>query len=289
MKYLYLLIIFFAAICSCKSKADNSCMVNDVQQEDYVNAADTLHDFVSKIYKHNFMKTKAEVLDSLYLSSELYSLEKKYKESDSDTYHNLWLCGYSAYNPSFKIGKITNLSDTTSTVDVSISNGDNQLGYQLLLLLENGKWKVDDFIYDTGTTKSNLRNELGLETPLHGSMSEYSLKFSEFAEETHEGAFYLYKNKKLVSKNIVEVGGNKSVNGIAEAKDGFIIYYDWGHNKYYGNTIFLFKYLREQFYLYKIIRYYSVEIEEGFEFKNSEKNFDTPILFQDVEFDKYLY
>ena len=58
----------------------NSAVVNNVLQKDSTNVADTLYDFVSKIYKHDFMKTKPEVLDSLYLSSEFYSLTKKYKE-----------------------------------------------------------------------------------------------------------------------------------------------------------------------------------------------------------------
>ncbi len=289
MKYRHILIIFFTAICSCISKVSDSAVVDYVQQNHLANVVDTLYDFVSKIYKHDFMKPKAEVLDSLYLSSELYYLEKKYKESDPDTYHNLWLCGDFAHNPSFKIGKITHLSDTTSTVGVYISNGDNQLGYQLHLLLENGKWKVDDFIYDTGTTKSSLRKELGLETPLRGSLSEYSLKFCENPENQHEAAINLYRKKTVVSQNIVDVGGNKTFEGIADTKEGFNISYSWGHNKYFGNTIFLFKYLKGQFYLYKIIRYYSVEIEEGFEFKNMEKNLETPILFQDVDFEKYLY
>ncbi len=289
MKSLYLLFIFLPIICGCNSYTRNSGIADKKQQKDSVNAADTLYDFVSKIYKHNFMKTKLEFLDSLYLSSELYSLEKRCTELDSDTHYNHWICGEYAYDPSFKIGKITHLSDTTSTVDVSISNGDNQSGYQLVLLFENGKWKVDDFIYDAATAKSSLRHFLNLETPLHGSMSGYSLKFCEFAEETHEGAFYLYKNKILVSKNNVEVGGNKSFDGIAETKDGFVIYYDWGHNKYFGNTIFHFKYLKEQFYLYKIIRYRSFEVEDGFEYKRTEEILETPILFQDVDIEKYLF
>lgn len=105
MKHLYWIILFVLIICSCNSKVSNSAVVHNVQQKDSTNVADTLHDFVSKIYKHDFMKPKAEVLDSLYLSSELYYLEKKYKESDPDTYHNLWLCGDFAHNPSLRLEK----------------------------------------------------------------------------------------------------------------------------------------------------------------------------------------
>lgn len=289
MKPLYFYIIFITAICSCKSRVGNDTAVAGVvQQKDSVNAVDTLYDFVSKIYKHNFMKTKPEVLDSLYLSSEFYSLTKKYKEYWPYT-NNHWIYDEFAYNPSFKIGKIKQLSDSISTVDVKVSNGDSKSEYQLLMLLEDNKWKVDDFVHELSTEKAIIRNQLGLEIPLRGSMSEYSLKFCEFAEETHEGAFYLYKNKKLVSKNIVEVGGNKSFDGIADTKDGFNIFYSWGHNKYRGDTVLLFKYLKGQFYLYKIIRYYYTEMEEGYDEKRTEDNLETPILFKDVDFEKYLY
>lgn len=289
MKPLYFYIIFITAICSCKSRVGNDTAVAGVvQQKDSVNAVDTLYDFVSKIYKHNFMKTKPEVLDSLYLSSEFYSLKKKYKEYWPYT-NNHWIDDEFAYNPSFKIGKIKQLSDSISTVDVKVSNGDSKSEYQLLMLLEDNKWKVDDFVHELSTEKAIIRNQLGLEIPLRGSMSEYSLKFCEFAEETHEGAFYLYKNKKLVSKNIVEVGGNKSFDGIAETKDGFNIFYSWGHNKYMGDTVLLFKYLKGQFYLYKVIRYYYTEMEEGYDEKRTEEKLKTPILFKDVDFEKYLY
>ena len=289
MKPLYLYIIFITAICCCKSRVgDNTAVAGVVQQKDSVNAVDTLYDFVSKIYKHNFMKTNPEVLDSLYLSSEFYSLTKKYKEYWPYT-NNHWIDDEFAYNPSFKIGKIKQLSDSISTVDVKVSNGDSKSVYQLLMLLEDNKWKVDDFVHELSTEKAIIRNQLGLEIPLRGSMSEYSLKFCEFAKETHEGAFYLYKNKKLVSKNIVEVGGNQHFDGIAETKDGFNIFYSWGHNKYRGDTVLLFKYLKGQFYLYKIIRYYYTEMEEGYDEKRTEDNLETPILFKDVDFEKYLY
>ena len=278
MRYLYLCIIFIPAICSCKSRVS-----------DTVNATDTLYDFVSKIYKHDFMKTKPEVLDSLYLSSELYSLEKRCDELDSDTHYNHWIDDEFAYNPSFKIGKIKQLSDSISTVDVKVSNGDSKSKYQLVMLLENGKWKVDDFVHEFSTEKTAIRNRLGLEIPLRGSMSEYSLKFCENPENEHEAVINLYENKTIVARNIVEVGGNKSFDGIADTKEGFEISYDWGHNRYFGNTTFLFKYMKGDFYLYKVIRYRSFEVADGFDYKRTEENLKTPILFQDVEFEKYLY
>ena len=289
MKYLYLCIIFITAICSCKSRVGNDTAVAGVvQQEDSVNAADTLYDFVSKIYKHDFMKTKPEVLDSLYLSSEFYSLTKKYKEYWPYT-NNHWIDDEFAYNPSFKIGKITQLSDSISTVDIKVSNGNGKSEYQLVMLLEENKWKVDDFVHELSTEKAIIRNQLGLETPLRGTMSEYSLKFCEFAEEEHEGAINLYKNKTIVSRNIVEVGGNQHFDGIADTKEGFNIFYSWGHNKYMGDTVLLFKYLKGQFYLYKVIRYYYTEMEEGYDEKRTEEKLKTPILFKDVDFEKYLY
>ena len=288
MRYLYLCIIFITAICSCKSKVSDTAVADVIQQEDSVNAADTLYDFVSKIYKHDFMKTKPEVLDSLYLSSEFYSITKKYKEYWPYT-NNHWIDDEFAYNPSFKIGKITQLSDSISTVDIKVSNGNGKSEYQLVMLLKDNKWKVDDFVHELSTEKAIIRNQLGLETPLRGTMSEYSLKFCEFAEEEHEGAINLYKNKTIVSRNIVEVGGNQHFDGIAETKDGFNIFYSWGHNKYWGDTVLLFKYLKGQFYLYKIIRYYYTEMEEGYDEKRTEDNLETPILFKDVDFEKYLY
>ncbi len=294
MKSLYLLFIFFPIICGCNSNTRNSGIADKNQQKDSVNAADTLYDFVSKIYKHNFMKTKPEVLDSLYLSSELYAFRKEGYDSNPDTYYNHWICDDIAYYPSFKIGKITQLSDTTATVDISISNGNSRTGYQLVMFLENGKWKVDDFVYnaysdDASSNKSGLRDLLGLETHLRGSLSEYSLKFWEKLEDEHEGAINLYKNKTIVSQNLVSVGGNKTFEGIDDTKEGFKIFYSWGHNKYFGNTIFLFKYQKGQFYLYKVIRYRSFEIEEGFDFKRTEEILETPILFQDVDIEKYLF
>jgi hypothetical protein len=80
MENLYWIILFVLTICSCKAKTENSANVNDVQQEDSVNAVDTLRNFVFKIYKHSLKETKTEVLDSLYLSSEWYFLEKEYKK-----------------------------------------------------------------------------------------------------------------------------------------------------------------------------------------------------------------
>ena len=289
MKSLYLLFIFLPIICGCNSNTRNSDIADKNQQKDSVNAADTLYDFVSKIYKHNFMKTKPEVLDSLYLSSELYAFRKEGYDSNPDTYYNHWICDDIAYYPSFKIGKITQLSDTTATVDISISNGNSRTGYQLVMFLENGKWKVDDFVTETSTEKYAAKTQSGLEIPLRGSLSEYSLKFCENPENEHEGAINLYKNKTIVSQNLVSVGGNKTFEGIDDTKEGFKIFYSWGHNKYFGNTIFLFKYQKGQFYLYKVIRYRSFEIEEGFDFKRTEEVLKTPILFKDVDIEKYLF
>ena len=294
MKSLYLAIIFLPIICGCKSKTSQSDITDKTRQKVSVNAQDTLRNFVSNIYKHNFMKTKAEVLDSLYLSSELYSLEKEYNKSYPDSYYNHWICDDFAYYPSFKIGKFTQLSDTTATVDIKVSNEESKSEYQLVMLLENGKWKVDDFVYnaysdDASSNKSGLRDQLGLETHLRGSLSEYSLKFWENPEDEHEGAINLYKNKTIVSQNLVSVGGNKTFEGIDDTKEGFKIFYSWGHNKYFGNTIFLFKYQKGQFYLYKVIRYRSFEIEEGFDFKRTEEVLKTPIQFKDVDFEKFLF
>ena len=180
MKPLYLYIIFITAICCCKSRVgDNTAVAGVVQQKDSVNAADTLYDFVSKIYKHNFMKTKAYVLDSLYLSSELFSFRKEGYESNPNAYYNHWIDDEYAYYPSFKIGEITQLSDTTSIVDIKVSNGESKSEYQLVMLLENGKWKVDDFVTETSTEKYAAKTQSGLEIPLRGSLSEYSLKFCE--------------------------------------------------------------------------------------------------------------
>ncbi len=41
--------------------------------------------------------------------------------------------------------------------------------------------------------------------------------------------------------------------------------------------------------LYKVIRYRSFEIEEGFDFKRTEEVLKTPILFKDVDFEKFLF
>lgn len=290
MKPLYFYIIFITAICSCKSRVgDNTAVAGVVQQKDSVSAADTLYDFVSKIYKHNFMKTKAYVIDSLYLSSELFAFRKEGYESNPDSYDNHWINDEFAYYPSFKIGKITQLSDTTSTVDVKVVNGDSKSEYQLVMLLENGKWKVDDFVTETSTEKYAAKTQSGLEIPLRGSLSEYSLKFCENPENEHEAAINLYRNKTVISQNIVEVGGNKSFDGIADTKEGFEILYDWGHNRYFGNTIFLFKYMKGDFYLYKIIRYRSFEVEDGFDYKRSEEVLKTPVLFKDVFINDYLF
>ena len=287
MKSLYLLFIFLPIICGCNSNTRNSGIADKNQQKDSVNAADTLYDFVSKIYKHNFMKTKPEVLDSLYLSSELYAFRKEGYDSNPDTYYNHWICDDIAYYPSFKIGKITQLSDTTATVDISISNGNSRTGYQLVMFLENGKWKVDDFATETSSEKYTIKTLRGMEIPLQGSMSEYCLKFCEQTENEHEGNINLYKNKTLVSQNIVSVGENIYSQVIADTKEGFKIIYCCGHNKYYYENIFLFKYQKGQFYLYKIIRYNSFEVEDGFDFKRTEEILETPILFQNVDFEKY--
>ena len=47
--------------------------------------------------------------------------------------------------------------------------------------------------------------------------------------------------------------------------------------------------LKGQFYLYKTIRYYYTETEEGYDEKSTEEILETPILFQDVDFEKYLF
>ncbi|MEE3416492.1 MAG: hypothetical protein VZR53_14110 [Prevotella sp.] len=286
MKYLYILIIFFTIICCCKSKVADSAIANAVQQDDSINAADTLYDFVSKIYKHNFMKTKAYVLDSLYLSSEFFAFCKEDYKSDPDAYPNHWIDDEYAHYPSFKIGKITQLSDTTSTVDIKVHNGDSQSEYQLVMLLENGKWKVDDFVSETSTEKYTCKTQDALEIPLQGHLSQYSLRFCEQTENEHESVINLYKNKKLVSKNIVEVGGNIYLDAIAPTKEGFKIIYCWVHD---SRTVFLFKYLNENFYFYKVIRYSSFEIEEGYDYKRTVDVLKTPILFQNVDFEKYIF
>ena len=126
-----------------------------------------------------------------------------------------------------------------------------------------------------------------MEIPLQGSMSEYCLKFCEQTENEHEGTINLYKNKTLVSQNIVSVGENIYSQVIADTKEGFKIIYCCGHNKYYYENVFLFKYQKGQFYLYKIIRYNSFEVEDGFDFKRTEEILETPILFQNVDFEKY--
>jgi hypothetical protein len=286
MRYLFLCIILITAICGCKSKESDSAIADSVQQKDSVNAADTLYAFVSKIYEHNFMKTKAYVLDSLYLSSELFSFRKEGYESNPNAYYNHWIDDEYAYYPSFKIGEITQLSDTTSIVDIKVSNGESKSEYQLVMLLENGKWKVDDFVTETSTEKFTIKTQRGLEIPLRGSMAEYSLRFCEQIENEHEAAINLYKNKTVVFQNIVNVGGHIYLEAISDTKEGFKIFYCWGHN---SRTVFLFKYLKENFYFYKIIRYSSFETEEGYDYKRTEEILDTPILFQDVDFEKYLY
>ena len=59
MKSLYLAIIFLPIICGCKSKTSQSDITDKTRQKVSVNAQDTLRNFVSNIYKHNFMKTKS--------------------------------------------------------------------------------------------------------------------------------------------------------------------------------------------------------------------------------------
>ena len=56
----------------------------------------------------------------------------------------------------------------------------------------------------------------------------------------------------------------------------------------YG-LIFLFKYMKGDFYLYMIIRYRSFEVEDGFDYKRSEEVLKTPVLFKDVFINDYLF
>ena len=124
---------------------------------------------IESMYKEIFNSNSFGEFDKKYTSSEFYSLYKKALEVDDgevgiDTDH--WVQGQDYDKPSMNVISVKKESDNKAIAKINIrqfEDNDDMTLVKLILLYENGRWVVDDFIslWDGGeeySEKTSLKN-----------------------------------------------------------------------------------------------------------------------------------
>ena len=252
---------------------------------------DTLGDFLNNLYD-DVMRYDMSIVDSMYLSSEFLALQKEIDKSSTNRNH--WVQNRFDKNTSFNICNFKRITNDIGYVEVNVKNGENESNVILELIRENGKWKVNDFIYDFYSDIARIRLELNIPTPLKENLKDYMVMY------TAKDTVYNDIECTLGSISIMKYGKNKSkitfideykssLSGIKETQNGFNVYMFYGHNKYYYGDILKFEYENNDFYLKRIVQYDSKEDEDGMVFEEKEIKLKTPILFEKVSINKCLY
>ena len=107
---------------------------------------------LESMYKEIFDTNANEDYDIKYTSTDYQSLlNKAYKVADDEVIIDAdhWIQGQDCDKPSMSVVSVKKESDTKAIAKINIKQfqgSDNQSLVRLILLFENGKWVVDDFI-----------------------------------------------------------------------------------------------------------------------------------------------
>lgn len=294
-----LLTVFIVSCNSSRSNTGNTA--NDVTKDTLIAERDTVWDYLNHMLNTDVGRFDQHLLDSMYFSEELLSLQKQRSENGFNNNWNHWVDDEFVNKPSFKIGSIEKGIANTIYADITILNGEDKTSEKIVLVLENASWKVDDFVYETYSYKASTRKGLDLPTPLKGTLSDYSVKYNQDEENTHfdeeeitdrtYGHICLMKNGKTISKiKIPDMDRNAEFefDGIENTYKGFNLYFHYGHDHLRCSKILVFEFYKNTFLLTTIIKYGTIEVPEGFDTEKTVKNIDRPIPFDKVNLGDFV-
>lgn len=302
MKKFFIVLLLTVFLVSCnfsRNKTDN--MANDATKDIIIAERDTVWGYLNHMLNTDVVRFEQHLLDSMYFSNELLSLQIQGNNNGLNNNWNHWVDDEFVNKPTFKIESIEKGQDNTIYADITIRNGECKISEKIVLVLENASWKVDDFVHETYSYKANIRKCLNLPTPLKGTLSDYSIKYNIDEEDDHfdeeeivdrtYGHICLIKKGSTISKiRIPDMDRNAEfeVEGIENTYMGFNIYFRYGHDHLRCSKILVFKFSKNAFFLTTVIKYGTIETEDGFDTKRTVENIDKPIHFDKVNIGDYV-
>ena len=211
MNKYFLVLLLTIFIVSCESSKNNTNKpTNNATKDTVIAVRDTVRIYLNRMLNTDVVRFEQRLLDSMYFSNELLSLQKQSTKKGFNNNRNHWVDNEFVDKPSFKIETIERIQDSTIYADITIRNGESKFSEKMVLILENASWKVDDFVHETYSYKANIRKSLNLPTPLKGTLSDFSVKYNQDEEDDHfdeeeiidrtYGHICLMKKGKIISK-----------------------------------------------------------------------------------------
>jgi len=302
MNKYFLVLLLTIFIVSCESSKNNTNKpTNNATKDTVIAVRDTVRIYLNHMLNTDVVRFEQRLLDSMYFSNELLSLQKQSTKKGFNNNRNHWVDNEFVDKPSFKIETIERIQDSTIYADITIRNGESKFSEKMVLILENASWKVDDFVHETYSYKANIRKSLNLPTPLKGTLSDFSVKYNQDEEDDHfdeeeiidrtYGHICLMKKGKIISNiKIPDMDRNAEFEfgGIENTYMGFNIYFNYGHDHLRCYKILVFEFDRNQFFLRKIIKYGTIVVEGGFDLEKTIKVLEKPLSFDMVNIGDFV-
>ncbi|MBO4597625.1 MAG: hypothetical protein J5676_07070 [Bacteroidaceae bacterium] len=297
----FLILLLAISVVSCESSRNTNKPTNNAAKDTGIAERDTIRNYLNRMLNTDVARLEQRVLDSMYFSNELLSLQEQCTKKCFNKDWNHWVDNEIVDKTSFKIGTIERKQDNTIYADITTQNKGYETSEKIILVLEDASWKVDDLVFEDYSYKANLRKYLNLPTPLKGALSDYSIKYNREEEDNHVdaeeivdrtyGHICLMKKGKVISKiKIPDMDRNAEFEFecIENTYMGFNLYFRYGHNHLRSSNILVFKFDKNQFLLKKIIRYDTIVVEDGFDTEKTVKILEKPLPFDKVNLVDYL-
>lgn len=302
MNKYFLVLLLTIFIVSCESSKNNTNKpTNNVTKDTVITVRDTVQNYLNRMLNTDVVRFEQRLLDSMYFSNELLSLQKQSTKKGFNNNWNHWVDDEFVDKPFFKIESIEKGQDNTIYADITIRNGECKISKKMVLIFENASWKVDDFVYEDCSFKANIRKDLNLPTPLKGTLSDYSIKYNQEEEDNHYddeeitdrtyGHICLMKKGKVISKIKIpdmDRNANFEFECIENTYRGFNLYFSYGHDHLRCYKILVFEFDRNQFFLRKIIKYGTIVVEGGFDLEKTIKVLEKPLSFDKVNIGDFV-
>ena len=137
MNKYFLVLLLTIFIVSCESSKNNTNKpTNNATKDTVIAVRDTVRIYLNRMLNTDVVRFEQRLLDSMYFSNELLSLQKQSTKKGFNNNRNHWVDNEFVDKPSFKIETIERIQDSTIYADITIRNGESKFSEKMVLSSE---------------------------------------------------------------------------------------------------------------------------------------------------------
>lgn len=290
MKEITYILVLLLMIVSCSQKPKSEAIVQKTSPIEQKTDTDTLQRFVEKLFCEIVPKHKANELNHTYLTHDFEKLVDEYYSDDMN--NDIWTICSDRSKLKYEVGKVQRLSADSAFLDIVCHNEGNTAKIKAQLLMENGKWKIDNLNH----RKEVIMTQKNLPIALTGKQKEFTVRYVKETfgpDEEEKDHIDICKNGRVVAKCKVPSGyavNDYDVSVLVPTAKGFFISLMWSGINNIHDVQYSIEYRGSKFYLVYAEDGVCTPADEGEEDKVDirKKSFTKPVPFAGMDLLDYL-